>query len=83
MLQLLLPLGFERENNKDFEEVNIPPSDPAPTNIGRNLVPISQLDEVRYLNIVYQHIIHLCFQTEYIRFLYILRFSRFITRVYV
>ena len=45
-MQLLLPAGFERENNKLYEEVNIPPSDPAPTNIGSMRVAIADLDEV-------------------------------------
>ncbi|ELT88015.1 hypothetical protein CAPTEDRAFT_159536 [Capitella teleta] len=41
-----LPVGFDRENNKDYEEVNIPPSDPPPVQIGRRLIPISELDEI-------------------------------------
>lgn len=44
--QMLLPVGFDRENLKDYEEVNIPPSDPPPVHIGKNLVSISELDEV-------------------------------------
>jgi activating signal cointegrator complex subunit 3 len=46
LFQMMLPIGFERENNKEYEEVNIPPSDPSPVHIGKTLVPISQLDEV-------------------------------------
>ena len=29
-----------------YEEVNIPPSDPAPANIGKTLVEVNTLDEV-------------------------------------
>ncbi len=46
-LQMLLPEGFERKDDKKYQEVHIPPSDPPPTHVGRNLVSISQLDEVR------------------------------------
>ena len=43
---MLLPIGFEKSGNKMFEEVNIPPCNPAPAGIGKTLVPISQLDDV-------------------------------------
>ena len=43
---MLLPLGFDRKDDRKFQEVYIPPSDPPPTNVGKKLVPISQLDEV-------------------------------------
>lgn len=54
----MLPIGFDRENNKDYEEVNIPPSDPPPVHIGKNLVPISQLDEVLLplWDVIYGHL---------------------------
>ena len=45
--QMLLPEGFNRDNGKMYEEVNIPSSTAAPTNVGRKLVTIAELDEVR------------------------------------
>lgn len=47
LLQMTLPVGFERYTEKEYEEVNIPPSDTAPADIGRYLVPITIMDEVR------------------------------------
>ncbi|XP_076445059.1 activating signal cointegrator 1 complex subunit 3-like isoform X3 [Babylonia areolata] len=44
--KLVLPEGFERKDDKVFEEINIPPSDPAPTSIGQHRVPIDSLDEI-------------------------------------
>lgn len=41
-----LPVGFERKEEKIYEEIHIPPSEPAPTEIGRDRVLISSLDEV-------------------------------------
>ena len=41
-----LPEGFDRDNNKMYEEVNLPPSTDAPDNVGQNLISISDLDEV-------------------------------------
>ena len=46
---MLLPLGFDRKDDRKFQEVHIPPSDPPPTHIGKKLVPISELDEVPYV----------------------------------
>lgn len=45
-VQLVLPLGFERKDDKLYEEINIPPSDAAPVNIGKDRVPVDSLDEV-------------------------------------
>lgn len=47
---MLLPQGIQRENNKTFEEVDIPPTEPAPATIFGELVKISELDEVCVLN---------------------------------
>ena len=41
-----LPEGFDRDNNKMYEEVNLPPSTDAPANVGEHLISISDLDEV-------------------------------------
>ncbi len=43
---MVLPAGFERKDDKKFEEVSIPASSSAPVDIGRNLVAINSLDEV-------------------------------------
>ena len=51
---MLLPENLERKNNKVYEEVNIPPSDPAPTHIGQQRIRIDQLDDVRSATFVAQ-----------------------------
>ena len=43
---MVLPENIERQNTKVYEEVNIPPSDPAPTHVGKDRVRIDQLDDV-------------------------------------
>lgn len=45
-IQMLLPERINRENNKMYEEVEIPPSEPMPTGIEEKPVYISELDEV-------------------------------------
>jgi activating signal cointegrator complex subunit 3 len=42
----MLPSDVKRTDNKQYEEVNIPVSEPAPVSVGNNLVPVSSLDEV-------------------------------------
>lgn len=44
---MLLPEAIERENNKMFEEVKIPHSEPMPIGIEEKPVYIKDLDEVR------------------------------------
>lgn len=44
--QMLLPEGIRRENNKMYEEVQIPPNDPMPIGFEEKPVFISELDEV-------------------------------------
>ncbi|WAR07337.1 ASCC3-like protein [Mya arenaria] len=45
-MKMALPDTLTRENNKIYEEVNIPPSDNAPTHVGENRVRIETLDEI-------------------------------------
>ena len=45
-VKMSLPIGFEREDTKKFERVSIPADEKPPVNIGRKLVPISELDIV-------------------------------------
>lgn len=45
-LQMLLPEVVQRENNKMYEEVKIPHSDPMPIGIEEKAVYIKDLDEV-------------------------------------
>ncbi|KAK6170203.1 hypothetical protein SNE40_018654 [Patella caerulea] len=47
--KLCLPTGFDKTESKLYDEINIPPSDPAPTDIGNKLVPIASLDEIGQL----------------------------------
>lgn len=44
---MLLPEGIRRDNNKMYEEVEIPPSDPMPIGFEEKPVYISELDEVK------------------------------------
>ncbi len=44
--QMLLPEGIRRENNKMYEEVEIPPSEPMPIGFEEKPMHISELDEV-------------------------------------
>lgn len=44
--QMLLPDGIKRENNKMYEEVEIPPNEPMPIGFEEKPVYISELDEV-------------------------------------
>jgi len=46
-LQMALPDSLTRENCKMYEEVNLPPTDAAPTHVGEHRVRINTLDEVR------------------------------------
>uniref|UniRef100_A0A1B6L435 U5 small nuclear ribonucleoprotein 200 kDa helicase n=1 Tax=Graphocephala atropunctata TaxID=36148 RepID=A0A1B6L435_9HEMI len=45
-LKLMLPEGATRKDTKQYEEVNIPICEAAPTTVGSNLIPISALDKV-------------------------------------
>ncbi|KAK6326519.1 hypothetical protein J4Q44_G00021640 [Coregonus suidteri] len=47
--KLMLPEGIKRENNKMYEEVEIPPSDPMPISFEEKPIYISELDEVGQL----------------------------------
>ncbi|XP_041708650.2 activating signal cointegrator 1 complex subunit 3 [Coregonus clupeaformis] len=47
--KLMLPDGIKRENNKMYEEVEIPPSDPMPISFEEKPIYISELDEVGQL----------------------------------
>lgn len=44
--KLVLPEGFERKDDNVKEEVVIPKNDPAPPDVGSNLIPITTLDKV-------------------------------------
>ncbi|XP_077300347.1 activating signal cointegrator 1 complex subunit obelus [Arctopsyche grandis] len=44
--KIMLPETIERINTNIYEEVRIPLSDPAPIEVGKNLISISSLDEI-------------------------------------
>lgn len=46
---MILPEGIQRENNKIYEEVKIPYSEPMPVGFEEKPVYIQDLDEVRQL----------------------------------
>lgn len=54
---MMLPENIQRHNNNVYEEVIIPLSEPAPIEIGKNLISISTLDEV-YRLLHYQFIVN-------------------------
>ena len=42
-----LPVGFERKDNRKYEEVTVPPAEMGSSDVaGRKLVPIASLDEI-------------------------------------
>lgn len=45
-LKLILPDNVTRKDTKEFEEVLIPKNDPPPLEIGNDLVPVTEMDEV-------------------------------------
>ncbi|XP_073703976.1 activating signal cointegrator 1 complex subunit 3 [Garra rufa] len=47
--KMLLPEGIRRENNKMYEEVEIPPNEPMPIGFEEKPVYISELDEIGQL----------------------------------
>ncbi|XP_076827951.1 activating signal cointegrator 1 complex subunit 3 isoform X3 [Brachyhypopomus gauderio] len=47
--KMLLPEGIQRENNKLFEQVDIPPNEPMPIGFQEKPVYISELDEIGQL----------------------------------
>lgn len=49
-MKILLPEGVIRHDNKSYEEVIIPVSEPAPINVGNERVAISALDEVCFIS---------------------------------
>jgi len=46
-VKVMLSSDVRRTDCKQYEEVNIPVSEPAPVSVGNNLVQISSLDEVK------------------------------------
>ena len=44
-----LPVGFERTDNKLYEEVHLPATEKSPLSLGFKLVPITEFDEVNTL----------------------------------
>lgn len=48
----MLPEGFIHKDDKLYEEIIIPPSDPAPTDIGKDRVAVESLDEVGIIIII-------------------------------
>jgi activating signal cointegrator complex subunit 3 len=45
-MKVLLPENVERIDNKQYEEVTIPVSEPAPLSVGNKLIAVTSLDEV-------------------------------------
>lgn len=37
---------MKRTNTNQYEEINIPLTDPAPTEVGNTLIPVASLDEI-------------------------------------
>jgi activating signal cointegrator complex subunit 3 len=43
---MALPESAVRTNTAKYEEINIPLSEPAPTEVGNQLIPIASLDDI-------------------------------------
>ncbi|XP_046669965.1 activating signal cointegrator 1 complex subunit 3-like [Homalodisca vitripennis] len=56
-LKLMLPEGATRKDTKQYEEVNIPICESAPTSVGSNFIPISALDKIGQM--VFEGVKHL------------------------
>lgn len=63
---MILPEGIQRENNKIYEEVKIPYSEPMPVGFEEKPVYIQDLDEVR-LSFYKVDIFDACYVFECIR----------------
>ncbi|CAE1313527.1 ASCC3 [Acanthosepion pharaonis] len=48
-IQMALPVGFERTDNKLYEEVHLPPNEKSTLSLSFKLVPISEFDEIVYI----------------------------------
>lgn len=59
-IQMLLPEGIRRDNNKMYEEVEIPPNEPMPIGFEEKPVYISELDEVGAAVCVCALCFHVC-----------------------
>jgi len=44
--KMVLPSAMKRTNTNQYEEINIPLTDPAPTEVGNTLIPVASLDEI-------------------------------------
>lgn len=45
-MKLVLPDNVQRKDTKEYEEVILPKSEPAPLEVGNKRVQISEMDEV-------------------------------------
>lgn len=45
-VKMMLPDDVKRTDNKQYEEVDIPPQSPGQLTVGNEKVPVSSLDEV-------------------------------------
>jgi len=61
-VQLLLPEGIRRDNNKMYEEVEIPANEPMTVGFDEKPIYISELDEVRDACTVYVNLDWFCFK---------------------
>ena len=53
---MALPVGFERKDDKKFEEITIPATATSVGDIGRRLMPIAELDIVGQTAFQVQHL---------------------------
>lgn len=44
--KMVLPASMKRTNTNQYEEISIPLTDPAPTEVGNTLIPIASLDDI-------------------------------------
>lgn len=69
---MALPEAAERTNNARYEEINIPLTEPAPTEVGNTLIPIASLDDIsrrafgncKYLNKIQSVVFETAYRTN-------------------
>lgn len=70
-VKMVLPEDVVKKDTKQYEEVTIPASEPPPTTVGKNLVPIETLDDVRIIEVLLTFLLNLLLISE-IHFCFIL-----------
>ena len=74
---MALPVGFERKDDKKFEEITIPATATSVGDIGRRLMPIAELDIVGQTAFQVQHLTVCYLNRTFVRSFLLFLFSKF------